>query len=107
MLTKDAKKILFVLYKEYLDRRDHGISKSNAKDFDSAESIHNKFFSDWSLEDVEDTLRELGRNEYLKNFYADNTVYQCYLSDTAIAELENRPKEIFLSVTDFIAKFIP
>lgn len=107
MLSKDAKTILYELYSEYKNRRKHGISKSDAKDFISGKSIHQTFFPNWIFDDVTDTLRELGRNGYLKNFYADNTVYACHLTDDAIVKLENVPKETFLSVTDFIAKFIP
>lgn len=107
MLTNDAKKLLYGLYKEYVARRSIGVSRANAKMFRSAQSVHESFFPEWNISDVEDTLRELGRNGYVKNFYADNTVYNCQLCDEAISDLENRPKDIFLNVTDFIAKFIP
>ena len=65
MLTKEAKTVLCQLYKEYLVRRDGNVSRSRAKCFSSAESIHASLFPDWSLEDVEDVLRELGRNGFL------------------------------------------
>ncbi|MGN0405302.1 MAG: hypothetical protein ACI4F1_08780 [Bariatricus sp.] len=106
-LTKDSKKTLYILYKEYCDRRKHGFSKSNSKNFVSAEFIHENFFPDSLLEDVEDSLRELGRCGYLDNTYADDTVYICHLSDYAIATLEELPKETLLSIADFISKFIP
>lgn len=107
MLTNDAKKLLYGLYKEYVARRSIGVSRSSAKMFRSAQSVHENFFPEWNISDVEDTLRKLGRNGYVKNFYADNTVYNCQLCDDAISDLENLPKDIFLNVTDFIAKFIP
>lgn len=107
MLTKEAKTVLYHLYKEYLARRDRNISRSRAKCFSSAESIQTSFFPDWSLEDVEDILRELGRNGFLNNYHADNTIYNCYLSDSALVKMENQKKEVFLTVSDFIAKFIP
>ncbi|MFR5112349.1 MAG: hypothetical protein ACLTEF_13890 [[Clostridium] leptum] len=107
MLSKDAKTVLYALYKEYLSRRKQGISKSKAKNFDSAQHIYSTFFSDWSLEDIEDTLRELGRNKFLNNYYADQTIYHCELSDLAIVTMENQKKETLLSVADFISKFIP
>ena len=40
MLTKEAKTVLYQLYKEYLVRRDGNVSRSRAKCFSSAESIH-------------------------------------------------------------------
>ncbi len=107
LLTKDAKSMLYTLYKEYNDRRNHGFSKSESKNFDSAEYIHDTFFPELPLEDVEDSLRELGRNNFLNNLYADDTVYCCHLSDYAIATLEALPKETLKSIADFISKFIP
>lgn len=106
-LTKDAKTMLYKLYKEYSDRRKHGFSKSESKHFGSAETIRINFFPELPSEDIEDSLRELSRNDFLNNLYADNTVYDCRLSDYAVATMENIPKETFDSITDFIAKFIP
>lgn len=107
VLTKDAKTVLFTLYKEYERRRKHGSSKSKAKNFDSAKSIQENFFPKMLLEDVEDSLRELGRNDFLDNFYADNTIYFCSLSDFAISTMESQAKETLLNIADFITKFIP
>lgn len=107
MLTKDAKTVLYHLYREYCSRRNENISKSNAKDFGSAGSIHASLFPDWSLEDIEDTLRELGREGFVTNLHGDNTIISCTLSDFAIATMENQKKEILISLADFIAKFIP
>lgn len=39
MLTKDSKTVLYHLYKEYCVRRSNGFSRSNAKEFDSSESV--------------------------------------------------------------------
>ena len=107
MLSKDAKIILYNLYKEYLVRRDNQVPRSKAKSFGAASNIHSTLFSDWSLDDIEDILRELGRNGYLNNCYASNSIYTCDLSDFAIVKMENQKKETFLSVADFISKFIP
>ena len=107
MLTKEAKTVLYHMYKEYLVRRDNQIPRSQAKFFGSAESIHASLFPDWSLEDVEDILCELGRNNFLNNDYADDTVYDCELSDSAIVKMESQKKEALRTVADFISKFIP
>ena len=40
MLTKEAKTVLYQLYKEYLVRRDGNVSRSRAKCFSSAEFMH-------------------------------------------------------------------
>lgn len=106
-ITKDSKRLLYILYKEYKSRRNNGTSKRRACYFESAKSIQQNFMPDELLEDVEEYLRELHRHEYVNNFYADNTIYDCYLSDAAISELEDLPKDTLLSVADFISKFIP
>lgn len=107
MLTKEAKTVLYHMYKEYLIRRDNHVSRSKAKEFGSAENIHSFLFPDWELEDVVDTLRELGRNGFVDNFIADDTVYNCDLTDSAIVKMENQKKDALLSVVDFVSKFIP
>lgn len=88
-------------------RRDNKVPRSQAKDFGAAESIQSLLFPDWSLEDIEDVLCELGRNGFLNNFYADDTIYHCSISDSAIVKMENQKKDTLLSVADFISKFIP
>lgn len=107
LLSQDAKSVLYTLYKEYRDRRNHGFSKSFSKNFHSAEYIHENFFPNLLLEDIEDCLRELGQNHFLNNLYADNTIYHCALTDYAIATMDSLPKEALLSIADFISKFIP
>ena len=106
-MTKDAKTLLYHMYKEYLIRRENHVSKSKAKDFDCAETIHETLFSDWCLEDVTETLRELDQLGFVNNFYADNTVYYCELTNNAISVMENQKKENILNVLNFISNFIP
>ena len=106
-LTKDAKTVLYGLYKAYERRRKNGSSRGDAKEFGSASSVQEEFFPDRSLADIEDSLRELDRNDFLDAFYADNTVYLCSLSDYAISVMEAQTKETLLSIADFLGKFIP
>lgn len=44
MLTKEAKTVLYHMYKEYLVRRDNHVPRARAKGFGSAESIHASLF---------------------------------------------------------------
>lgn len=104
-LTKDAKKILYKLYAEYRDRRKHGFSKSESKNFDSSETVQSDFFPDLPLEDVNDSLRELKDNNFIHGMLADDIVYTCELSDYAIATLESLPLDTFTSMADFLLKF--
>lgn len=107
MLTREAKTVLYQLYKEYCSRRKKGISRSDAKQFGSAETVQKSFFSNCSVEDILDAMNELKHNGYLKNFYADDTIYLSSLTDDAIFCMENQTKETLLSVVDFVTKFIP
>ena len=79
LLTKQDKKILYGLYSEYLNRRKAGSSFSEACNFISGKSVYENFFPDMSYEDVDHSLRQLGKNNYLNNMYADNEVYHCVL----------------------------
>ena len=107
MLTKDAKICLFTLYREYQARRSSGISRSKAIRFNNAATIQSALFPDAALEDVEENLRELSRNGFVSNFYSDNTILNCELTDFALIKMENQRKEVFLSIADFVSKFIP
>ena len=107
LLTKQDKKILYGLYSEYLNRCKTGLSFPEACNFISGKSVHENFFPDMSYEDVDHSLRQLGKSNYLNNMYADNEVYHCALSNDAVAYMESLPKETFLSVADFVSKFIP
>lgn len=107
MLTKQDKQILYGLYSEYISRRKSGLSIPKASNFVSGRSVHENLFPELSYEDVDYSLRNLGKCNYLKNMYADNEIYCCTLSNDAISYMEDLPKETFLSVADFVSKFIP
>lgn len=104
-LTKDAKITLYKLYAEYRDRRKHGFSKSDSKNFGSAKTVQSDFFPELPLEDVDDSLRELRNNNFVQGVLADGIVYTCELSDYAIATLESLPIDTLASAADFLLKF--
>ena len=106
-MTKDAKTVLYHMYKEYLVLRSNHLPKSKAKRFDSTESIQKALFPDWCIEDIDEALRELEINGYVNNNYASEIIYECELTDNAISVMENQNKEKLLSALDFISKFIP
>ena len=107
MLTKDSKTVLYRLYKEYLARKKNNAPKIDAKSFGSASMIRDSMFPDWILEDVEESLRELGRNGFLNNLYADDTVCEMFAYRLCHHHFGKSKKNIFLSVADFISKFTP
>lgn len=106
-LTKDADKVLCLLYKRYLENRKDSMSKGMAKLFGGSEAIREALNLTMALDDLDDTLRELGRADYLNNLYADDTVVEVEMTDKAIIMMENRFKNGLREVLEFLSKFIP
>lgn len=106
-LTKEAKIVIHKLYKEYIKRRKSGIARNKAKNFVSAEYIKDNFFPNLSLDDINDSIRELNHNKLMDVCYADNKIWLCKLSDYGISFMETLPKDNILNIADFISKFIP
>lgn len=105
-MTKDSKKLLSALYKEYLSKRKSGKSKSDASIFGSSEHIQAELMPEESADDVDETCRELDRLGYLKCFYADDIAYVVTLTTKAIADMENRFKNGLVDVVQFLQGFI-
>lgn len=60
-LSKDADKLICLIYKHYLERRERGASKEDARILGGSDVIQAKVATGWLLEDVDDTCRELSR----------------------------------------------
>lgn len=107
-LSKDADYLICLIYKYYLELRDNGFSKTDAKSLGDSHDVNEKIIPEWSFDDTDDTCRELIRKDLLDNrIYVDNYCGFMQLSDKGIIYMENRFKNGFKEVTDFIAKFIP
>ena len=106
-LTKDADKLICLLYKDYLQKRKAGSPKSQASYFDSSHNIHEKLCPDLLFEDVDDTCRELSRAGMIHCLWADNIAFSVTLSDEAIIYMENRFKDGLTEILDFIEKIKP
>lgn len=63
-LSRDADYLICQIYKYYLELRDNGISKSEAKSIKSLEDIH-YLVSNWSLDDIHETCLELANKNLL------------------------------------------
>lgn len=106
-LSKDGVKFLATLYKDYLDRCKAGMGKEHAAYFGSSKDIQQRLVPNELLEDVDETIRELDQAQMVDVLYADDTVYDCSLSDFAIIYMENRFKNGAKDVLDLLSKFIP
>lgn len=105
-MSKEAAAVLYALYSQYLSRRKIGESKSIARRFSSALSIHSDLCSAMNFDDVDSALKELHRLGYVDNDYGSNTVTSCFLTDDTIIDFEYLVKDRLLSFTDFITKII-
>lgn len=106
-LTKDSQKLLTLLYKDYLQKREKHIPKSDANYFGSSEHIHKNLLPDELLEDVAETCRELSRANMIACSWADNHAQNVKISDAGIIYMENRFKNGLYDVVEFLTKFIP
>ena len=51
-LTNDSKRLLYILYNEYINRRNHNIPKKRAVNFDNAKSVQENFMPDELLKAI-------------------------------------------------------
>ncbi len=102
-LTKDSDKLACIIYKEYLRKRKSNESKADAKRFSHNFYSEIKPLSNWNRDDIDETLNELKRANFIKKYVDGGFV----LSDDFIIYMEKRFKNGITEVTDFIAKFIP
>lgn len=101
-LTKDADQMVCTLYKVYLERRQNGINKFNAKHFNFNELRSNPAFYEWIDEDIKETIAEIKRAGF-GTMYLDGSFMA---NDQFIVYMENRFKNGISEVVDFITKFL-
>ncbi|WNX84360.1 hypothetical protein RWV98_17565 [Agathobaculum sp. NTUH-O15-33] len=96
-LTKASKHVLAQIYKLYKERRSEGMDKDDASSFASSMWGGPKF------EDFDYAEEELRKKDYIKSDVTGGFV----LTDSAIAMMENLPKETVKEWIDLISKLIP
>lgn len=104
-LSKEADKLICILYKEYLERIKKSISKRNSKMFSGSEYVHESIISKWSVEDIDEICRELSRKGYIECFYGGGSVQHFHLLDDAIVYMENRFKNGLKEVMETVQLF--
>ncbi|MEG1752460.1 MAG: hypothetical protein RR234_00965, partial [Christensenella sp.] len=83
-LTKNADKMICILFKKYLERRKNGISKADAICFD--DGWQNELFPKENSTDIDETAKEL-----IETFKCRlNIIGDFFLSKDAIIYMENR-----------------
>lgn len=98
-LTKIQKKVLLTLYREYL--------KTKSNYFGDSDSFRDSLFPNFSNDELSDICWSLHSKSYLTCEPGDDFACDVKLSDKTIIYMENRFKNGFVEVTDFLSKFIP
>lgn len=106
-LTRYADKVLALIWKHYQEQLKAGVSRADAAYLGSSEHIREVCNITEPHDDVDDAFRELGGAGLLKNLYADDTIVESELDQSAIVYLENRFKDGMVSVLSFLSQFIP
>lgn len=89
-ISKEADRLLTVIFKEYKRRRDAGVSINQATDMHDDVWIHENLTPEWSLDDVTAICYVLGKKNLLSVFPADNHAYKVFLTDKGIAYAQNK-----------------
>ncbi len=99
-LTKDADKLVCLIYKEYLSRRKYGLAKRQAKDFVEENDWPDSFAKEFNEDDMLDTLRELKSAGFVKQYIHGGFT----LEDACIIYMENRFPNGLSQVLDWLGK---
>lgn len=106
-LSKDAQKLLSVLYKTYRARLKAGMTKRNSRDFQFNKIVEIRGVLGWSQDDLLETERELINAGFLRAYMMG----ACELEDPAIIYMENRSKNQITDAVnvalDIASKFVP
>ena len=102
-LTKEADKLLTVMYREYLNKRKAGQPKSCAKEFEYDYLNSMEPFNAWPDGDFSETLRELASKNLIKVYIGGDSE----LTDDTIATMEYRFVDGFKSIASYLSQFIP
>lgn len=103
MLTKNADKVLCIIYKSYLSRQKSGASYDDAVYFE-----YDFYSTDKHLSKIEESafnaaLGELSNAGYIRRYIDGGFT----LMPTAIADMENRFKNGLKEVLETVSGFIP
>lgn len=101
-LTRDADKMICIIYKMYLERIKNGMSKTSSNDFEEDFYKSDKLLSKWHPDDVTTTFLELGQKNFIRIFITGNFE----ITNQAIIYMGNRFKNGLLDVIDLVSKFI-
>lgn len=103
-LTNEAKYLLSMMYKEYLQKRKSGANRSTSLKFGNLEKLHENVMPEWNIEDVKSVCWELMRHDMISGKNASSTISRISLNTEAIAMLETTFKDKVDTVLDYAIK---
>lgn len=93
-LSRNAEKLIEILYARYLDQLQNGKSKFDSANFGGSEDIYNTISTEWTQKDLDKILRELEKNGLVENLYSDDSVEHCMLTANGIIRAKGMSKKI-------------
>lgn len=103
-ITKEARYVLVNLYREYLNRRDRGFSRSDAALFGDSNTLQKTLFPGEDSENISDLCWELHRQGYLFCTPGDNLANDVTLLPKAIVAMEQRFPNGLKQILDALGK---
>lgn len=101
-ITRSADKVICLIYKEFLDRRNSGASIEDARDFSDAFCMSLPKLSSMNPSDVETAFQELNDADYIKRYITGDFD----LTNSGIIYMESRFGDNVKNVLDWIGKLI-
>ena len=89
-LSSDSDALICVLYAEYLNRRNHGVSIDRAVCFSSDAVIHRDYFPNWLQEDVTTVCYWLYDRDLISAVPGDDHLKDVQLTEDGIIYMESR-----------------
>ena len=89
-LSSDSDALICVLYAEYLNRRNHGVSIDESRSFPDDETIHRDYLPDWLPEDIYTVCIWLSEKGLLRCFAAEEHILEMSFTEDGIIYMETR-----------------
>lgn len=106
-LTKDADRLICLLYKSYLEKRKNGEIKSSARFFGNSDAIREAFLPSWSSNDVADECWGLCRIGIIDCSPGDDMANDVRISDAGILYMESRFSNEIKEIVSYISALKP
>ncbi|MCI8592662.1 MAG: hypothetical protein HFI88_10045 [Lachnospiraceae bacterium] len=105
-LTKEQQKILVSMYKQFLSKQP-ALSPEDANYFGNSDDMRDQYLPTTSSDYVSDLFWSLYRKGYVYCTKGEDLANEISLTDKTIVYMENRFKNGFKEIAEFLANFLP